>query len=183
MGREGEPWEYVGNYKPGVFDRLLPLYKAAIDYLPSPNDADTVVDMGCGIGMFAEVVFKTGYTKYLGIDFSPTMINKSKKRVPEAEFIVGNLKNEETQKTIKNYKIFVLLEVLEHIEDDLGVIRSIPINSLVVLSVPNFGGEFHVRHFNSELEVMKRYDKLLKFDKSTTIGNIPKRFLLKGIRY
>ncbi len=180
MGREGEPWEYIGAYKPGVFDRLLPLFKAAIEYLPLPNDADTIVDMGCGIGMFAEVVFNAGYTKYLGIDFSPTMINHSKKRVPEAKFMVGNLKDKEIHKLIENYRIFVLLEVLEHIEADLDVIATIPIDSLVILSVPSFGDPFHVRYFNSENDVIKRYKGLIKFNKSATIDH---RFLFRGIRY
>jgi len=183
MGREGEPWEYIGAYKDGVFDRLLPLYKSVVKYLPLPHEADTIVDLGCGIGMFTEVVFKAGYTKYIGIDFSPTMIGRSKKRVPEAKFIIGDLRDKETQKIIENYKIFVSLEVLEHIENDLDIIAAIPVNSLVIFSVPNFGGEFHVRHFNSEIEVIKRYNKLLRFDKYITIGNGVKRFLFKGIRY
>jgi len=180
MGREGEPWEYIGAYEPGVFDRLLPLYKAAVEYLPPPAAADIVIDLGCGIGMFTEVLFKAGYTKYIGIDFSPTMINHSKKRVPEAKFMVGDLRDKEIQKIIASYKIFVSLEVLEHIKNDLGIIAAIPIDSLVVFSVPSFDDELHVRYFNSEFEVIERYKGLIKFNKSTTIDG---RFLFKGIRY
>lgn len=180
MGIEGGPQDYLGNYKPGVFDRLLPLFKAAAEHLPPPNKADTIIDMGCGIGMFAEVVFSAGYTKYLGIDFSPTVIDLSKERVPEAEFIIGNLKDKEIHKLIENYRIFVLLEVLEHIEADLDIIATIPIDSLVILSVPSFDDPFHVRHFSSEAAVIKRYKGLIKFNKSATIDH---RFLFSGTRY
>ena len=180
MGIEGGPQNYLGNYRPGVFDRLLPLFTAAAEHLPPPNKASTIIDMGCGIGMFAEVVFNVGYTKYLGIDFSPTVITLSKKRVPEAEFIVGNLKDKEIHKLIENYKIFVLLEVLEHIEADLDIIAAIPSNSLVIFSVPSFDDPFHVRHFNSVNSVIKRYESLIKFNKSKTIDH---RFLFSCIRY
>ncbi len=44
-----------------------------------------VVDLGCGSGIWAERLLKSGY-KVLGIDISPAMITLAKKRAPQAEF-------------------------------------------------------------------------------------------------
>jgi SAM-dependent methyltransferase len=49
-----------------------------------------VVDLGCGSGQWARELVDAGY-RVLGIDISESMIEISRKRVPEAEFRVGSL--------------------------------------------------------------------------------------------
>ncbi|MBK1987554.1 class I SAM-dependent methyltransferase [Sphaerospermopsis aphanizomenoides BCCUSP55] len=49
-----------------------------------------VVDLGCGSGLWAEVLVKTNY-QVLGIDISEGMINIAKVRVPTAKFMVESL--------------------------------------------------------------------------------------------
>jgi len=180
MGIEGEPKDYLGIHKSGIFERLLPLYNTVLEYLPKVQKSKTILDVGCGVGMFTEVLFKSNYSDYVGIDFSPTVIEIAKKRVPEAKFIVADLRDSETRKNFKQYSIFIMLEVLEHINDDLNVLKAIPSNSLVIFSVPSFDDPFHVRHFNSVNSVIKRYESLIKFNKSKTIGH---RFLFSCIRH
>jgi len=185
MGREGKAKEYVGDsyLKPKIFRRYLPIYKKAISYLPPVEECSTVVDLGCGVGYFAKVFFEMGYLKYIGIDFSQNMIEKSKKQVPSATFILGDLKNEEIYKIIQKHKIFVILETLEHIEKDLDVIKNIPKESLVIFSVPNFDGKFHVRYFKNADEVIKRFENFLEF-KDIYINKMKhlEFFLFKSIR-
>lgn len=48
-------------------------------------DGGLVVDLGCGSGIFAELLSNSGYD-VLGIDLSPVMIEMAEGRVPEAEF-------------------------------------------------------------------------------------------------
>jgi SAM-dependent methyltransferase len=48
-------------------------------------DGGLVVDLGCGSGIFAELLCNSGYD-VLGIDLSPVMIEMAERRVPEAEF-------------------------------------------------------------------------------------------------
>src|SRR5919108_775233 len=49
-----------------------------------------VVDLGCGSGLWARELVDAGY-RVVGIDISEAMIERSRKRVPEAEFMVGSL--------------------------------------------------------------------------------------------
>jgi SAM-dependent methyltransferase len=49
-----------------------------------------VVDLGCGSGLWARELVDAGY-RVLGIDISESMIEISRRRVPEAEFRVGSL--------------------------------------------------------------------------------------------
>jgi SAM-dependent methyltransferase len=51
-----------------------------------------VVDLGCGSGLWAAELIKSGY-KVLGIDISEAMIRIAKRRAPQAEFRVESLFN------------------------------------------------------------------------------------------
>jgi SAM-dependent methyltransferase len=51
---------------------------------------NTVVDLGCGSGIFAEKLVEKGY-KIVGIDLSQDMIRLATKRVPNANFIHQSL--------------------------------------------------------------------------------------------
>lgn len=49
-----------------------------------------VVDLGCGSGLWARELTKTGY-RVLGVDISEAMIGIARGRVPDADFRVGSL--------------------------------------------------------------------------------------------
>jgi SAM-dependent methyltransferase len=49
-----------------------------------------IVDLGCGSGVWARRLVDAGYD-VLGIDISEAMIELSRKKVPEADFLVGSL--------------------------------------------------------------------------------------------
>lgn len=49
----------------------------------------TVVDLGCGSGIWADALVKAGYG-VLGIDISAAMIDIARQRVPKAQFQVGS---------------------------------------------------------------------------------------------
>jgi len=185
MDREKTANEYTGNgyMVKKIFKRYLPLYEAAVGYLPISDKCNTIVDLGSGVGHFAKILFDKGYIKYIGIDFAPAMLKKSKKQVPEATFILGDLRNEEIHKIIQKHKIFVILETLEHIEKDLDIIKNIPQGSLVIFSVPNYDHPAHVRHFKTINNVIERFEHLLKFKDNLIIRNKTRKiFLFKCIR-
>ena len=56
------------------------------------------------------------------------------------------------------------LEVLEHINDDLGLISILPDNAFIVLSVPNFDDPGHVRWFDNPEQAAERYISLIEFE-------------------
>jgi len=182
MGKEGKPEEYdllIGKLSSRINRKYLPLYKSAVEYLPTIDKCGTIMDLGCGVGFFTKVLFEKGYTKYIGIDFAPALLEEAKKRVPEATFILGNLRNKEIHKIFQKHKIFTILEVLEHIEKDLDVIENIPHGSLVIFSVPKFNSKFHVRYFRNMNEIIGRFGPFLDFKESKKIRGL---FLSKCIK-
>jgi SAM-dependent methyltransferase len=50
----------------------------------------TIVDLGCGGGGWIEHLVKAGY-RAVGVDVSPAMIERSRRRVPSADFHVGSI--------------------------------------------------------------------------------------------
>ena len=146
------------------------LYKLAYTLLPS--DPGTVVDIGCGTGGMAKILYDRRHMDYWGIDFSPKRIEIARKTVPDFKFTVADIFDLTDQ--LKQYSCFIMLEVLEHIECDLELVASLPQNSTVIFSVPSFDDESHVRHFDSVDKITLRYAHLLDF-KTTIAQQVPKR--------
>jgi len=182
MGREGKPNEYTGEgyLNSKVITKYLPLYKVAISYLPQASKCDTILDLGCGIGNFAKMLLEAGYSKYLGIDFSSVVLNKARKQVPEAAFVLADLRSKKAYEIFQEYNVFIILETFEHIKNDLDIVENIPHESLVIFSVPSFDSKFHVRHFKNVNEVVNRFKYFLNFKESKIINH--KYFISRCIR-
>ena len=58
--------------------------------------------------------------------------------------------------------VIICLEVLEHIENDLDVIDSLPSGKNLMMTVPNYNSFGHLRIFKDEKEVKKRYERFFK---------------------
>lgn len=157
------------------------LYNKIIEQIPQDS---AVVDLGCGPGLFAEFLYRAGFKDYLGIDFSSKCVEIAQCRIPSYTFEVDNLYDSSNAKFL-NYDVFVLVEVLEHLSDDLAVINSIPIGKKIIFSVPNRHDIAHVRFFDNPEEIKQRFDKYIKFDKILTIngGGVKRFFIGVGERY
>ena len=53
------------------------------------------------------------------------------------------------------------MEFLEHIENDISVLCRLRPGTYVLATVPNFAATGHVRHFDSEFAVRRRYESAL----------------------
>jgi 2-polyprenyl-3-methyl-5-hydroxy-6-metoxy-1,4-benzoquinol methylase len=177
IGRERGPEFYNGRMHlvklPLEECPWLDLYQMTLTLLP-PNDV-SIVDLGCGTGRFAKLLQLNGYTRYLGIDFSARRIEEARSYVPAFRFEVGNVLDPSLRSLWQGYDVFVLTEVLEHIEDDRALIQSIPEGRLVVFSVPNFNSAGHVRRFEGHEQVRARYRDLLDFSASRSLTNVRTR--------
>ena len=125
----------------------------------------TVLELGCGTGQFGHMLSEhTSYPSliYHGYDFSAVGIDKAKRTVKDRRFAF----HQEDVFTAEYPDVFdcaIALEVLEHVNDDKGLISKI--NSAnkegfltyFIGSVPDFKSESHVRHFKNEQEVEDRY--------------------------
>jgi 2-polyprenyl-3-methyl-5-hydroxy-6-metoxy-1,4-benzoquinol methylase len=144
----------------------------------------SVLDMGCGPGQMASLFWDIGIPRYLGLDFSASQIDYARKICPEYQFVVAdafatNLIEDHP------YDTFLATEFLEHIEDDVEIVKRIRPGAHVVISVPNFPHPAHVRWFNCIQEVADRYQPYLQSLEVSEL-RINQRgrrfFILQGVR-
>lgn len=185
MGTQRDASYYDANYatsdyqKPAHDSPWTPLWRAVLAEIP--NSA-CVLDIGCGGGHLAALWKEEGRRGvWVGVDFSRTRIDAAHARkIHRARFycrdIFSWLKVKRSW-TAEDYDVFVLCEFLEHIDADIRLLESLPKDRLVVLTVPDFDSDAHVRHFASAEEVRERYGKVLVVEKVVPVG---RWFLLRG---
>jgi lipopolysaccharide biosynthesis regulator YciM len=144
----------------------------------------SVLDVGCGPGQFSEYIMQQcPLLKYIGVDFSKVAVERARIRCPSATFIEENILNSEIL-TQHGYDTIILLEVLEHIEEDLTLLEKIPRGKILLASVPNFDSFGHVRFFKSSNEVKERYTSL--FSTLTilpiSIRDLSTIFVISGVK-
>ena len=158
-----------------------PLWKAVLECL---EPGWRILDVGCGPGQFARLCVDAGHP-YVGLDFSEEAITLARNRVPEAKFHLTDLSKDRVPLEEGDYDVATFVEFLEHVEDDTGILGSVPPGRNIVLSVPNYEGREHVRCFDSLKSVVARYGPLVKFSKMGELawGSTPRRvYLLAGVR-
>ncbi|MCA9050706.1 MAG: class I SAM-dependent methyltransferase [Planctomycetaceae bacterium] len=143
---------------------------------------DRVFDVGCGPGQFACLARDRGIKHYWGLDFSKKRIEYARSVCPEFQFILEDALKTDKFQSIE-YQVVIMTEVLEHVEDDLGLLSLLRPGTRVVASVPDFPYESHVRHFKSVSEVSDRYGPLmssLHVDELRSVRGDHRYFLFDG---
>ena len=158
-------------------------YEAWIEVLKWVGN-NSILDIGCGPGQFAKLCIDTG-VDYSGIDYSKTAIRMAAKFTGMPELFrcadITSFKSIDPKGSV-----IVMLEVLEHIVEDLEVIEKISKGSEIIFSVPNYNYRSHYRYFTSLKKVRDRYKHLIDINSSHTIYlNKPKTkaiYLIKSIK-
>jgi 2-polyprenyl-3-methyl-5-hydroxy-6-metoxy-1,4-benzoquinol methylase len=144
----------------------------------------SVVDLGCGPGQVAALLHEKGVPRYLGVDFSDARIQRAREVCPEYEFLAADIFESDVL-SARDYDAVVATEFLEHIDRDLDVLDAIKPGTHVFGTVPNFGGEGHVRHFETPDAVRARYGSRLA-DMDVHVHRADTRgrtfFLLDGVK-
>lgn len=162
MGTE-QPKEYYDKlmYKyPSAEIKYENLYNSVLNLLPNDKNIK-ILDSGCGTGGLINVLKNNGYSNITGLDFSTYCINYCKKRFPENNFFSVDLNDNSSKDLINGFSVIIMLEVLEHISNDISIIKKITKDSLVIFSLPNYDSTGHVRFFNNIDEIKDRYSNLL----------------------
>lgn len=120
---------------------------------------DAIIDLGCGPGQFAAMCQDRGVVKYEGVDFSKVAIDMAEQLCPH--YIFYNVDISKIEFTHTRNATIVMLEFLEHIEEDLVLLEKIPRGTRVVASVPNYMCSTHVRCFPTIMNVIHRYGEML----------------------
>jgi SAM-dependent methyltransferase len=137
--------------------------------------ARRVLEIGCGSGSFAHLLFDRSTLAYHGFDFSRVAVEKARQRTGRPECFSLAAAGDDAMMG-RPYDTIVCMEVLEHIERDLDVVRGWPPGVLCVCSVPNFDQPDHVRYFRCEDEIHERYGDMIELER---VVRIP-RALVRG---
>lgn len=109
-------WEDLGdsftnNYELGLLDYRKNIIDTVIKY---QHDCGNLLDIACADGWFIEQLRISGYSPfYFGIDITPNLIERAKKRMPAEYFKIGDAMNIDIR---DNFFDFVLCAgILMHI--------------------------------------------------------------------
>ena len=164
MEKQAEFYTGEGYLRKGK-DVYSVLYMHIIDLLPPPiKECPPIFDIGCGVGYFAERVMKRGYKKYVGLDFSEDMIRLASTLVPEYQYVLMSVYSDEFEVMVNNYRLFTMLETLEHMDNDREVLKKLPNGSIIVGSVPSSNAPGHVRTYKGVHDVFNRYNDIIEFN-------------------
>ncbi|MFH1107116.1 MAG: class I SAM-dependent methyltransferase [Candidatus Micrarchaeota archaeon] len=153
--------EYVG------IDQLLRLEKDLKAWVRAKAgvtarllEGKRVLDVGCGIGMFASEFGRRGFT-VTGVDNSAKCIEIARERYKGIEFIVDDGHKLAKVGSVPPFDSAVLFDVLEHIEDQDLLLKNIAgrlkKGGVLVLSVPAFQA-LYSRH-DKNIGHFRRYSK------------------------
>ena len=112
-----------------------------IKYL-SPTPKDKILDIGCGVGYFSQLLSNFG-SELHGLDISEESVSICKSNISE-NFTVGNA--ESLQYSDNQFDKILCSEVLEHLKNDLKAVtemwRILKPNGTVLITVPSTEGIF-----------------------------------------
>ncbi len=98
------------------------IVKALIERILPPARSSLVIDVGCGTG--ANIAALADDYACLGIDPSEVAIELARDRFPSVEFRVGSAPAD-LGESAQQADLFLLLDVLEHVEDDFAQFSAI----------------------------------------------------------
>ncbi len=159
------------------------LWCVLVDRL-SRNEAKSILDIGCGPGQVAQFLKEKGLKSYFGLDLSPVAIKKAQRLCPDFEFRAENAL-ESTIYSEFNYDTVISLEFLEHVENEISVIKKLKPGTRFLGTVPDFPYPSHVRHFSSVAEVKERYASYFsdfRVDEFRSTSGSSRYFLLEGLK-
>ncbi|MDR2611464.1 MAG: class I SAM-dependent methyltransferase [Deltaproteobacteria bacterium] len=154
------PPEPQAPVPPPPYDKAL--YRDAYSRLGLLSIAN-VADLGCGCGNFTGVMADKNQRRevYLGVDMSHDNIRIARAAYPGWNFIYGDFNDPAVRREYERYEAYLLLNVLDVIEDDLGFLDTVPQGKPVLFSMPRAGREGSVRHFGDTFSLRERYSSQL----------------------
>lgn len=163
----------TGHYWNAGKEQFTPLYRKVWDTIVL-NGYKDLADIGCGPGLFLAQAPANYKFKYLGIDFSAHAVEAVRKTGHQAT----QMDITQELPDLEPYDAIILCEVLEHIADDLALLRSLPARKPLVISLPMHDDESHARYFTDYQEILNRY-KYLEF---SSIRQTESWFVIQAIK-
>jgi hypothetical protein len=130
-GREEAPAEPPPPFEPGLY---LDAY-GRLGHLGINN----VADLGCGVGNFVSIMTAKGMRPemYVGVDNNHQRISTAKAAYPGWKFIYGDMRDSRIRAEYERYGAFLMLGLIDTLEDDLEFLASMPPEKPLVFSIAN----------------------------------------------
>ena len=104
------------------------------------EEGSSVLDIGCGFGHWYEALKDIKGVDYLGVDYSKEMIERAKKRYPDARFMVGDAYK--LKFADKSFDYVLCFDVLRHLRFYEEVIKEMNrVGKTVIMTVFMHDGE------------------------------------------
>lgn len=103
---------------PGPRGWGAPLYAAVLD-AAHVGPRTTLLDLGCGTGLFARAAADRG-ARVTGIDVDPAAVARASVEVPEATFAVGDAQHP----PVGRFDVVAAVQVLMHVSDPVAVLAA-----------------------------------------------------------
>ncbi|MDR1308462.1 MAG: methyltransferase domain-containing protein [Deltaproteobacteria bacterium] len=145
---------------PPPYDRTM--YENAYGRLGLLRIAN-VVDLGCGPGNFTGVMVSRRQKPevYLGVDMSHNSIRIAKAAYPGWNFIYGDFLSPGVRQQYERYEGFLLLNMMDVMEDELAFLDTVPSQKPVLFSMPRFPKEGSLRYYDDMTALRDRYSNHL----------------------
>lgn len=151
--------------------KYLPLWEEVIKLIPHKNEF--IIDLGCGVGQFGQMLHDKGYRSYIGYDYSQIAIKKADEKGLQC-YQMDLLEN----KVVYHWNLAIALEIFEH-TNDFKILDNMPKGITIIFSVPDFDDPAHIRHFNTIEKVRQRYNPYIEFE---SLVKFERYYLGKGIK-
>jgi trans-aconitate methyltransferase len=157
---------------PPVYDKKI--YENAYARLGLLQIKD-VADLGCGPGNFTGVMVDRHQKPevYLGVDMSHAAISVAKAAYPDWSFIYGDFTSPQVRQQYERYEAYLLLHILDTIDDDLGLIETVPAGKPVLFSMPRFPKEGSLRYYEDGFYLRERYSNYLSIKSIGRVSSGP----------
>lgn len=149
----------------------LSLWEKVIELIPHKNEF--IIDIGCGVGQFGDMLKDRGYRSYIGYDYSKEAIKKAEEKGLQC-YVMDVLENS----IVYQWNLAMALEVFEH-TDDFIILNKIPKGVTIIFTVPDFDDPAHIRYFNSVEQVRQRYEPYIEFE---SLVKFDMYYLGKGVK-
>ncbi len=180
MGRYRKPEYYdkafqLDKYNCHYSDTIYyEMWEKVISYL---YRSDAILEIGCGTGQFAEMLIDHSFFSYCGLDFSKVAIQKAIERNGEYFSL------HDVRKPFDGiYDTIICLETLEHIDNDIIVLKNLKSGTKFIGSVPIGNDPAHVRVFQTPESIIERYGTLLDIEEIILFDDIKKHLFKATVK-
>ena len=114
------------EYSSGEWDYLrgldeLARFSVVVGYCHHFKEAGTILEIGCGEGVFQERLCPSKYSRYVGVDIAPEAIRRASCKQDEKTFFV--CEDASIYSPDERFDVIVFNECLEYFDDPLSIVR------------------------------------------------------------